>query len=198
MKQDMAKPKKKPSFDELSAIRHKVYGNLEAESDRGVALVTGDYLSNLLEALLRQVFVDDDTTATRKVLDGLFVEAGPLGSFATRIRLAYLMGLVGTDTYHALGVIRDMRNEAAHSIEPFSFESPQVRDACRRLTEWEDYQQRSDEASQTGRQQFMFAMWWVAVELMLRTGRRRHAQVGKEFRIPISELPDDEEARESI
>lgn len=190
----MAKRKRKPSFEELCEIGNELYADLEKESDRGLVLVTADYLSSLLEALLRQVFVDDHNGEAANVLDNLFREMGPLGSFAVRTRLAYLMGLIGGDTYHALGLIRELRNEAAHSISPFSFGASDIRDKCRRLTEWEYYKQRSEEVGQTGRQQFMFTMWWVAVELMLRTGSRRHAEIGKEFYIPIDELPCDDEA----
>lgn len=193
MDDDMGKRKKKLSFDELCAIRNQVYTDLEAESDRGLALVTADYLSNLLEALLRQVFVDGRSKGMKDILSGLFAEVGPLGTFATRTRLAFLMGLIGTDTYHALEVIRDLRNDAAHSVAPFSLESPGPREMCRRLTDWEACQKQSEAAGQTGRQQFMFAMWWVAVELMLRTGRRRHAEIGKEFCIPFDDLPNDDD-----
>jgi len=188
--------KKKHNFDELCAIRDQLYTEVDKESDRGLALVAADYLSNLLEALLRQVFVDDGTANTKEVLDDLFRESGALGSFDIKIRLAYLMGLIGRDTYHALGLIREIRNIAAHSVEPFSLDSPGVRQKCEQLTAWEDYQALAKEVGHPARKHFMFTFWWVLVEIMLRTGRRRHAEVGKEFCVPMDELPDDAEVAE--
>ena len=190
--------KRKRDFDELYAMRGQVYSDLDKESDRGLALVAADYLSNLLEALLRQVFVNEPAASTKTMMDNLFQESGALGSFAIRARLAYLMGLIGDDTFHALGLFRDIRNEAAHSIEPFSLDSPALREKCGQLTESESYQARAKEAGQTARRHFMFTFWWVAVEIMLRTERRRHAKVGMEFRVPVDELPDDEPGKQPV
>lgn len=185
--------RKTRNFDELCAMRSKVYEEVHGESDRGLALVAGDYLSSLLEALLRQVFVDVDGN---KLVGDLFRESGPLGSFAVRIRLAYLMGLLGTDTYKALELIRDIRNAAAHSVEPFSLDLPGIREKCENLTTSEGYRTAAEEAGQPPRKHFMHAFWWVLVEIMLRTGSRRHAKVGEEFYVPIDELPTiDEELR---
>lgn len=181
--------KKKP-FDELCAMREKVYDEVHEESDRGLVLVAGDYLSNLLEGLLRQVFVD---IPEKGVLDDLFRESGPLGSFAVRTRICYLMGLLGTDTYRALNLIREIRNTAAHSIEPFSLASPDLREKCVQLTTREGSQDHKVE-EWPARKRFLHTFWWVLIEIMLRTGRRRHARIGAEFHIPFDELPTDVEA----
>lgn len=180
--------------DELYAMRHRLFDAVHKESDRGLPLVAASYLSGLLQALLRQVFVHSTKVNTGKVLDGLFRESGDFGSFYVQIQLSYLMGLIGSDTYHALNLIREIRNVAAHGIEPFALESPDICGLCEQLTPWENYQRRAKEGKQTPRGHFEHAFWWVLVEIMLRTEHRRHAFVGKEFSIPMSELRDDEEA----
>jgi hypothetical protein len=78
------------------------------ESDRGCALVAGALLDERLAALLMAVFREPATASTLLEING------PLGSFATRTKLAHCLGLVSPDEFHDLGLVCKIRNEAAH------------------------------------------------------------------------------------
>src|SRR5438105_1519183 len=68
-------------FAEVTAFRD----SLNAETDRGCALMAAAYLDEELQKLFRATFLDDSGVA-----DQLFSPNGPLGTFSARIDLAYM------------------------------------------------------------------------------------------------------------
>jgi hypothetical protein len=86
---------------------------LDAETDRGVALVCADYLDGVLERLLLKTLVEDS-----KLTAKLFGPSDDLGTFSTRIDLSFLMGLLGPKTHRGLHLVRKIRNSFAHCSEP--------------------------------------------------------------------------------
>lgn len=90
------------------------------ESDRGAVLIASAFIEESLEHLLRQVFavkscnVSSDKFETR--LNNL-VKPGidaPLGSFAARISISFVLGIIDTDYLNALESLRGLRNNYAH------------------------------------------------------------------------------------
>ncbi len=110
--------------DEAIALR----SSLTPESDRGCALLAAAYLDQQLERLLRSWLVAD-----AKVAVNLFGRMRPLASFASRIDLAYLCGLIGPEARRDLHLIRDIRNEFGHTPAPLTFEASSVASRCREL-----------------------------------------------------------------
>jgi DNA-binding MltR family transcriptional regulator len=98
---------------------------LKFESDRGVVLVVAAFLDEQLELLLTRHFIDDT-----KVVSELLSNSGPLGSFSSRIKVAYCLDLIRPEHYSDLQIVRKIRNEFAHSHTPVSFDSSRVRDFC--------------------------------------------------------------------
>jgi len=60
---------------------------------------------------------------------------GPLGTFSVKIDVAFSLGLLGTEIYRDLHLLRDVRNAFAHpdaSSGP-TFDSPAISDKCKSL-----------------------------------------------------------------
>ena len=71
--------------------------------------------------LLAHLHLDDAGVAT------LFGERQPLNSFAGKIRGAHDRGLIDDETRSDLSVIKDIRNEFAHTRERLDFKGPAIR-----------------------------------------------------------------------
>ena len=101
---------------------------LERESDRGCALMAAAYLDAMLERLLRRAFVDNQSVA-----NGLLDQTKPLGTFSSRIDLAYLLGHIGEHARRDLHLIRKIRNEFAHTTDLIDFVAPAIVGRCGEL-----------------------------------------------------------------
>ena len=101
---------------------------LQTESDHAVALIAAAFLDEMLASLLQTVFVDSP-----KVVEALLGIDRPVSSFSARIKLAYCAGHISEGTYQDLELIREIRNDFAHSRQSLSFDSAIVKDRCNRL-----------------------------------------------------------------
>lgn len=61
---------------------------------------------------------------------------GPLGRFAAKVDVAYAFELIDEELYQDLTVIRNIRNEFAHSTTDISFASPEVMNHMRGFKGW--------------------------------------------------------------
>lgn len=62
----------------------------------------------------------------KKIADELFRATGPLGPFATKIRLAYMLRIIAEPTYRDLIIISRIRNRFAHDLSLKSFEDQKI------------------------------------------------------------------------
>lgn len=108
------------------------FETIKKESDRGTALVCTEALYNQLSDLISMCFVNNRLATwsrsgnllinTSSYKKQVFKYRGVLDAGSERIKVAWLLGLIGEETYLTLEVIRKVRNEfAAHSIQPMSF-----------------------------------------------------------------------------
>lgn len=111
-------------FDEVLAFRD----TLDAETDRGCALMSAAYLDSQLEELIRANLVDDNKTA-----DELLAQSKPLASFSSRIDLAYLLGCIGKMVHRDLHLIRKIRNDFGHTSTPLDFTHAPIAARCREM-----------------------------------------------------------------
>jgi len=100
----------------------------EKETDRGAALLGAAFADAVLETTLRAFFVDDEKEA-----DSLLGVNQPLGSFGSRIRLAYCLGFVTKSQFSDLLNIAKIRNEFAHRLHSLYFDSPKITGLCANL-----------------------------------------------------------------
>jgi hypothetical protein len=84
---------------------------LSEETDRGCALMVAAYLDGQLHELLLAHFIDDKKAA-EELLDG----TGGLATFAARTEIAYLLGLIASETRRELRLIRRTRSDLATSL----------------------------------------------------------------------------------
>lgn len=94
---------------------------LSKETDRGCALMAASFLDYTLEKTLR-----DKLVGNKNHLDRLFDFNGPLGTFSSRIKLSYSIGLIPKEIMNDLDLIRKVRNEFGHKYEPITFDTPLI------------------------------------------------------------------------
>jgi hypothetical protein len=87
----------------------------------------GSFLEvNLERFLFKQMRPDLNSKDRRQ----LFEYEGALGTFSSKIVVAYALELIGPVTRADLDLIRFLRNEFAHSRIPFKFTTEEVRAIC--------------------------------------------------------------------
>jgi hypothetical protein len=86
------------------------------ESDRGAVLVAADIVSNHLGILIRDLA---PKLLKAKRIIGLLNYPGLLSTFAARADVAFLAGYIDDTAHRSSGLLRKLRNEAAHSQEGF-------------------------------------------------------------------------------
>jgi DNA-binding MltR family transcriptional regulator len=126
----MSKKKLRP-VDKLPPTRplglavewHQVIEELESESDRGAALMGAAYLDTALKSLIEASLAGGSTVADKL----LNLPNAPLGTFSSRIALAYGLGHIGPNYFRVLESIREIRNAFAHFRRSLTFEDPEIK-----------------------------------------------------------------------
>jgi hypothetical protein len=104
--------------------------HLQEGDDRSQGIVAGALLEQALEIALDSHFeIDHEQTRSLFIDQG----GGSISSFATKIKLAYALGMVEQIIRSELTSIKDIRNVFAHTREAVSFESPEIIAACELL-----------------------------------------------------------------
>ncbi len=107
----------------------------QKESERGAALVGAALLDSRLERILRSHFIAGK--AANELLGG---GNAPLGTYSSRIKCCFALGLITDMEKHDLDLIRSIRNAFAHHEHGLTFEDSKVIGWCSSL-----YQRRSAE-----------------------------------------------------
>jgi DNA-binding MltR family transcriptional regulator len=99
------------------------WGNVLAETDRGVVLVIAMVLDECVDRIHQAHLLRNFDNPERQ-FKRLSSQSGPLGSLASRILLAVGFGLIDDFIFYQLELIRVFRNYLAHESGMFSFASP--------------------------------------------------------------------------
>ena len=91
---------------------------LSNQTDRGAAIVAGAVLEDQLERVIHKRIVDIDS----KIHKGLFGRM----RFAAKVDIGLALGLYDDKLYRMLTLIRDIRNEFAHTMESITFDHPAI------------------------------------------------------------------------
>ena len=110
---------------ELSKRFRNIRSELVKESDRGVALYATAHIDTEIEKLLRKKLVGSE-----KHLKEILSFNGPLGTFSSKIKLSYSLGLIDKVMMDDINILRKIRNEFAHSDEAVSFDTQNIKDLC--------------------------------------------------------------------
>ncbi len=103
---------------------------INTQSDRGVAIIGMALLEEELQAAIISFLEDDKKSSER-----LFGRSGPLSNLSSKIDLARLLGMSSKAITSDLHILREIRNEFAHSVTSkdasiLSFNSPHIKDKC--------------------------------------------------------------------
>lgn len=101
---------------------------LNSESDRACALMAAAYLELQLEKLIKSFLVEDAPVVNR-----VLGSSGPFGNFASKIDMAYLLGLIPNLVRRDLHLLRKIRNDFAHTHTQIDFTNPTVASRCHEL-----------------------------------------------------------------
>lgn len=93
---------------------------IERSSDRACAIIAGSLVETCVDTLLKRVVTDENIWKARSNSSGAF------GSFAVKIDLARLMGLITPLAHKDLVIIKDVRNRFAHDYEITDFDTPAI------------------------------------------------------------------------
>jgi DNA-binding MltR family transcriptional regulator len=111
------------SKDVESALRE-----IETDSDRAAAIVAATLVDEHLTLALRHSLHQNKSIANE-----MFSNSGPLGSFASKINLAFLIGIFSIKCHKELNTIKRIRNLFAHNLTISGCESEQVNDLVKNL-----------------------------------------------------------------
>lgn len=162
------------TLPDLSDDVARLVEDLQKETDRGAALLAAAFLDDVLDVMLRAVFVGDPEAVNKIIGPGR-----PLESFGARAHLAYCVGLLGTDIYADINLIREIRNDFAHR-HPTTFEVAEIRQKCERL-KCVGVMLPQDGCQCSGRERFTVNVVLIANHLMIAVSQMRHATPAKSF-----------------
>jgi len=116
--------------DEALKRTETLVSEIKGQTDRGAAIVGVAWVEEELQAAIESFLETDDKAWKR-----LFGRSGPLSTFSAKIDLARLLGMCSTVIASDLHILRDIRNEFAHSIAAkdhtgLSFKSRHIADRC--------------------------------------------------------------------
>ena len=107
-----------------------ILAELAGENDRAAITVGGSLVEHALELLLASRLRQP---ANKTEASFLFSDPGILGTFWEKIWAAYFMGLIGPGARRELDLVRAIRNQVAHNMNPVSFAVPEIANRCREL-----------------------------------------------------------------
>ncbi|MFV8517100.1 MltR family transcriptional regulator [Bacillus sp. SBS7] len=98
---------------------------LENSSDRGLVLVCGSIIDQLLSDLLKMVLIKSDS-----VEKDLFKGNNVLATFDARIKMSFYLGLISKKEKLNIIYLQRIRNKFAHQVVNISFENNEVINVC--------------------------------------------------------------------
>lgn len=130
------------------------------ETDRGTALAVAAWIDDVLEECLRATLRQDE-----EVANNLFQPDGPLGTFSSRIKMAYLLGFITPSLFRELETIKGIRNTFAHTRLLIRFTDQSIKDRCNSLVGAKEFQDGMGETIRSPRMKFLisasFATHWL-------------------------------------
>ena len=154
----MAKKQKDPV--NYSALRQAV-STFTKQSDRGTALIAAAWVDDALSECLRASFRQEKETA-----DKLLEPDRPLGTFSSRIKLAYLLGIIISSLRSDLDLIKSIRNDFAHLRQSMRFSVQSITDRCNALLGAKAFQAGTGETIRSSREKYLISVFFATECLM--------------------------------
>lgn len=141
---------------------------LNAESDRGCALMAASYLEEKARNLLRSIYIEN-APLVEEELRHL--------SFADVVIQAYLLGLLPEKMKKDVDLIRKIRNEFAHTANSVNFETDSIADRCQCL----HHASKFSRETKNYRSEFISASISIALCLMFEGLKHQHAIIPEDI-----------------
>ena len=151
---------KQGSSISLSSLRQAAL-TFTKQSDRGSALIAVAWVDDALKECLKAFFHHD-----RKIADTLLQPEGPLGSFSSRIKTAYLLGIITASLYSDLETMRKIRNDFAHVRQAVRFNNQSIKDRCKALVGAKAFRRGTGQPIRSPRQMFLISVYLAAEYLL--------------------------------
>lgn len=151
------------------------------ESDRAAVILVASLLDESLTSLLRSFFVPD-ASSSDELFDGV---NAPIGTFSSKINIAYRLGLISNIFCRDLHLIRKIRNQFAHNVFGCSFENGSVMsriDDLRKSAVGAVFEDRSNDIPEGHKGDFLSITSYMLFELNeSREEKENLTERGKEF-----------------
>jgi hypothetical protein len=155
----------------------KILEELEGQSDRAAISVGGSFVEYALEQCIESRLREPQNETERSFL---FADRGVIGTFFEKTWMAYFLKLIGPIARRDIDLIRKIRNEAAHNMNPVSFQtSGEISKRCRELEIAKD-SIPAKELPQDLRGMFLVAVHMYTVNLLMRSADS-NAQIAEAF-----------------
>jgi DNA-binding MltR family transcriptional regulator len=110
-------PHHEPYVDGLNSMLE----SLQEHDDRSMVLNMAAFAEDTLELLLLAYL--REAKQAKELVNGF---NAPLGTFSSRIKAAYVLGLLQKDSYETLEILRKIRNKFAHNWEGVSLDREDI------------------------------------------------------------------------
>ena len=100
--------------------------------DRVSAILGVAFVEEKLTEAIKSRLLNDKDAASK-----LFKPSGPIGAYASKVELGYLLGLYKKETRNDLLILGEIRNSFAHWTKLIDFGSREIRPKCENLTLYE-------------------------------------------------------------
>lgn len=99
-----------------------IWEEVDVVHHRAAAIMAAAQVEDELTRALSRFFID----FPKRQHDKLFKSSGPLSTFAAKIQISFALGFFMEIVRKDLDLIRQIRNEFAHSLSPINFDSLQI------------------------------------------------------------------------
>lgn len=118
-------PHNEPYVDGLNSL----FESLHEHDDRSMVLTIAAFAEDTLELLLLAHMREEKQA--KELVNGF---NAPLGTFSSRVKAAFVLGLMCKDHYETLEIFRRIRNEFAHNWEGISLDREDIRSRIHQLS----------------------------------------------------------------
>ncbi|MGG4200791.1 MltR family transcriptional regulator [Peribacillus frigoritolerans] len=102
---------------------------LANNSDRGIALICGSIIDEMLKDLLKRFLINSSNIDKH-----LFGISQPLGNLDNKIKMAFYLGLISNKEMKNIILMQRIRNKFAHQIKNISFENDEIKNISSNFT----------------------------------------------------------------
>lgn len=141
--------------------------DFDKESDRAVVILGAARIDQLLGELLRAFLMPSPSSK-----DELFDADGPLGTFSSRIMMAFRLGLLNAQFVQSLTMLRKCRNAFAHQVTGCSMQDGSEADRVREFVRifrkesvWENLRDLAGKSHSGLSAEFRAALGYIVIVL---------------------------------